>query len=83
MENFNFFSFIRDGVRRSVLGGVEDAVQTLGLPPESDSTKSVLFKNLLTDDTVDASTPRKITASRGGQSKLGRGIGDLQPVKEV
>jgi hypothetical protein len=85
MADFNFFNFIRDGVRRSILGGVEDAVQTLGLPPENDSSKSVLFRNLLTEESAGAVPSRKIAAeARSGQRKLGRGISDLQPVvKEI
>ena len=33
MNNMNFFGWIRDGVRQSVLLGVSDAVEQLGTPP--------------------------------------------------
>ncbi|MEZ6074929.1 MAG: hypothetical protein R3C56_04395 [Pirellulaceae bacterium] len=32
MNNMNFFGWIRDGVRQSVLLGVSDAVEQLGTP---------------------------------------------------
>lgn len=36
MSNMNLFSWIRDGVRQSVLLGVSDAVEQLGTPPSTD-----------------------------------------------
>jgi hypothetical protein len=34
MSNLGFFGWLREGVRRSVLLGVSDAVEQLGLPSE-------------------------------------------------
>lgn len=36
MNGVNFFSWIRDGVRQSVLLGVSDAVEQLGTPAAND-----------------------------------------------
>ena len=36
MSGVNFFSWIRDGVRQSVLLGVSDAVEQLGTPASTD-----------------------------------------------
>lgn len=36
MNGVNFFSWLRDGVRQSVLLGVSDAVEQLGTPASSD-----------------------------------------------
>ena len=36
MSNINFFGWIRDGVRQSVLLGVSDAIDQLGTPPSTD-----------------------------------------------
>lgn len=35
-NNINFFGWIRDGVRQSVLLGVSDAIDQLGTPPATD-----------------------------------------------
>lgn len=35
MQNFNFFQWIREGVKHSVLQGVSDAVDTIGAPDET------------------------------------------------
>ncbi len=36
MSSINFFGWIRDGVRQSVLLGVSDAIDQLGTPPSTD-----------------------------------------------
>ncbi len=35
--NVNFFEWLRDGVRQSVLLGFSDAMEQIGSPPDSDS----------------------------------------------
>jgi len=34
--DFNFFTWLREGVRQSVLLGVSDAVEQIGMPPENE-----------------------------------------------
>ncbi|RMF41423.1 MAG: hypothetical protein D6753_09635 [Planctomycetota bacterium] len=48
MQNFNFFQWIREGVRQSVLMGVSDAVEQLGAAPEIDSAHPALANLLKT-----------------------------------
>lgn len=82
--NFNFFDWIRDGVKRSVLLGVSDAVQTMGMPQEEESSKDKIL-SFLQDGTQGASSRRKVpsSANSSGQKKLGRSINDIHGAKEA
>ena len=81
--NFNFFDWIRDGVKRSVLLGVSDAVQTMGMPQEEESSKDKIL-SFLQDETDTASPRRRVTGSgAGGQRKLGRSLNDIQAAREA
>ena len=42
--NFNFFNWIRQGVKQSVLMGVHDAVECIGTPVETDQVKETLLQ---------------------------------------
>ena len=42
MSGSNFFSWIRDGVKQSVMLGVADAIDELGTPEENDATGRVM-----------------------------------------
>ncbi|MDR0520856.1 MAG: hypothetical protein LBH00_03265 [Planctomycetaceae bacterium] len=81
--NYNFFDWVREGVCKSVLGGVEDAVNTLGMPPDTDSKDKLL--GFLKSDTVNEPPVRRITGTASGRTKaLGRNpLGDSQTVKEA
>ena len=67
--NVNFFQWLRDSVRRSVLLGVSDAIEQIGTP-DSDSTPDI--SALLQGDSK--SKPRK----RGGSRKrLGKSLKEM------
>jgi hypothetical protein len=73
---FNFFAWIREGVRRSVILGVNDAVESLGAPPEDETWKDRVGRLL------EHSGPPLATASAlaGGKKKrLGRSLKDFTP----
>ncbi len=81
--NFNFFDWIRDGVKRSVLLGVSDAVQTMGMPQEEESSKDKIL-SFLQEETEAVSPRRRMTgAGSGGQRKLGRSLNDIQAAREA
>ncbi len=81
--NFNFFDWIRDGVKRSVLLGVSDAVQTMGMPHDEESSKDKIL-GFLQDETETAIPRRRVTGSgTGGQRKLGRSLNDIQAAREA
>lgn len=84
--DFNFFNWFRDGVKRSVLLGVSDAVQTLGMPQDEESSKDKILSFLQQDDPQSGAGKRRITGgsgSGGGQRKLGRSINDIHAVKDA
>jgi len=80
--NFNFFDWIRDGVRRSVLLGVSDATQQLGMPPDEDKARDTILAFLQDDSDVSnrGQLTGPTTGGRGGR-KLGKSITDIHPVK--
>jgi hypothetical protein len=69
MADLNFFNWIRDGVRRSVLLGISDAVQQIGEPDGTDLKQEVLA--ILEEKTA----PRPRTQKR----RLGRSLKELTP----
>lgn len=82
--DFNFFNWIRDGVKRSVLLGVSDAVQTMGMPQDEESSKDRILSFLQQDDGQNGTSKRRVTnGSVSGQRKLGRSINDIHPVKDA
>ena len=73
--SFNLFDWLRSGVRDSVLLGVTDAVQTMGMPHD-ESSKDKILGFLKTDSD---SQVRRITngAAPAGTKKLGRGLSEI------
>ncbi len=73
----NFFTWIREGVKQSVLLGVADAVEHLGAPPEGDNSSQKLL-SFLRDD----SSPSTTSKGRKGQPRrLGRSLRDIEAEK--
>ncbi|MDR3183472.1 MAG: hypothetical protein LBT89_11260 [Planctomycetaceae bacterium] len=80
--SFNFFDWVRDGVKNSVLLGVSDAVNTMGMPHDDSSKDKILGflqTSAVTEENVSAA--RRVGTSAG--KKLGRSLSDLQIVKEA
>jgi hypothetical protein len=83
--DFNFFDWIKNGVKWSVLHGVEEAVQELGTPPsDEESPKGKILSFLQNEE------PQKLTSTNaapvrrrlGGSSsaparKLGRSLAEI------
>ena len=72
--NVNFFEWLRDGVRQSVLLGVGDAIDQIGTPADSDDLHpnvAALFQN----------ETGKTKAVRGGNAgsrkRLGKSLKDM------
>ncbi len=67
----NFFDWIRQGVKRSVLEGVADAVDHLGTPVEQDQIR----EQLLAYSSADTNTNMlEGSAQPAMRKRLGRGI---------
>lgn len=77
--NVNFFQWLRDGVRQSVLLGVSDAVDQIGLP-ESDQDAEPTITRLLGGESTSTKGRRKPKASTaGGRKRLGKSLSDMEP----
>jgi len=75
--SFNFFDWIRENVKNSVLFGLNDAANAMGTPTEESGKDKIL--SFLRNNT-DGETPvRRITggASSSGVKKLGRSLNDI------
>ena len=71
--NINFFEWLRDSVRQSVLLGVSDAVEQIGTPPDSDELNP-RFAALLTADDKAKSKP---SAKSSGRKRLGKSLKEM------
>ncbi len=80
-NNFNFFEWMRNGVKSAVLLGVSDAVEEIGMPTETEgSDKNMLgfLQNAKTQKISNSSSSSG--SSRGGSRKrLGRSLKDIEP----
>ena len=82
--NFNFYEWIRAAVKRAVLMGVTDAVETLGMPPDDESSKDKILSFLQSDEPqkiAPAPATRRLSGGSSGNSnrKLGRSIAEIHP----
>jgi hypothetical protein len=73
--SFNFFNWIRDGVKHSVLLGVSDAVGTLGSPREGDDVQQRLMSFLQNSGSGGQAASLGVAAPR---KKLGRTLQEIQ-----
>ncbi|MDR0871077.1 MAG: hypothetical protein LBN39_09835 [Planctomycetaceae bacterium] len=83
--NFNFFDWIRDGVKRAILLGTSDAVEVMGMPHEEETAKDKILSFLRDDSVASAAPPRNRIAGSvsTGQRKLGKSITEIHALKEA
>lgn len=86
MNGVNFFSWIRDGVRQSVLLGVSDAVEQLGSPPTNEEvhpSAAGLLGPVMKSSTISPAAPIRNKSSAGGgtRRRLGRSLKDMNAPK--
>ena len=76
--NFNFFDWIREGVKQSVLLGISDAAETIGTPKETDHVNQQLFLAIRKDSQTAA------LAHNAGNppKKLGRSLQQIMDQDE-
>ncbi|HMO15181.1 MAG TPA: hypothetical protein PKD64_17560 [Pirellulaceae bacterium] len=75
---FNLFSWIREGVKRSVMLGVADAVQQVGTPLEGGDLQGSLqhfLQNI--EKSSDANLVPGNVPNNGGRKRLGRSLRDI------
>ncbi len=86
MSNINFFGWIRDGVRQSVLLGVSDAIDQLGTPPNTDEMHPdvIAFLQNGAPAAAAAGVAPKLAGNGGGRGnqnnrkRLGRSLKDIE-----
>lgn len=78
--NMNFFEWLRDGVRQSVILGVSDAVEQIGVP-ETDQEVQPTLAALLGNETVATTKPRRKTTAASGRKRLGKSLKDMNTTK--
>lgn len=66
--DFNFFGWLREGVRRSVLLGVSDAVEEIGMPADADDTPQLFIDSVRQGAKATAKKTTKTTRKRLGKS---------------
>lgn len=71
--NVNFFEWLRDGVRQSVLLGVSDAIEQIGTPADSDD----LHPNVAAMLQGDAPKSKRLK-SGGSRKRLGKSLKDME-----
>jgi hypothetical protein len=89
MNGVNFFTWIRDGVRQSVLLGVSDAVEQLGTPASADeihpSVAGLLGPSMNSNSNSNNQLPVARTGGNGsgtaGRKRLGRSLKEMNSPK--
>ena len=70
--NFNFFDWIQKGVTRSVLLGISDAVEIVGMPQDEETARDKIFHYLQTEENNLETFRRKVTNSGGSSTGTSR-----------
>lgn len=71
--NINFFEWLRDSVRQSVLLGVSDAVEQIGTPPNAEELSPKFAAFLNSDDNAKP----KVNSRTGGRKRLGKSLKEM------
>ncbi len=81
MNGMNFFTWLRDGVRQSVLLGVSDAIETLGSPAATEELHPSVAGLLKVDkgmETAPMLAHAGNAPNRGNRKRLGRSLKDIE-----
>jgi len=75
---FNLFDWIREGVKRSVILGVHDAVEAIGSPADDDARQRLVA--LLPPPEAAATEPALAAGTK--RKRLGRSLRDFDGAEE-
>ncbi|MFO0905136.1 MAG: hypothetical protein U0939_19170 [Pirellulales bacterium] len=75
MSGFNVFSWIREGVKQSVLLGVSDALEQIGTAPDGEEAKPRILDLARRSDLLVAADVPKGEAK---PKRLGRSLRDME-----
>ena len=74
--NVNFFEWLRDGVRQSVLLGVSDAIEQIGTPADSEDLHPNVAALLQGDGGADSAKSKR-TRGGAGRKRLGKSLKEM------
>ena len=77
----NFFSWLRNGVKQSVLLGVSDAIEDLGVPENSDDLHPGVAA-LLRGESSGTGKRTGAANKSGGRKRLGRSLKEIEAAVE-
>lgn len=75
--DFNFFQWLRDGVRQSVLLGVSDAVEQIGAPDTSAEIHPDVAALLNPTTNQAGGSKRRKVGTTGGRKRLGKSLQEM------
>lgn len=73
--DFNLFTWIREGVKQSVLLGVSDAIETIGTPENAADINPRLLEFMRRDSAAET---EKRVATGAARKRLGRSLKDVE-----
>jgi hypothetical protein len=73
--NFNLFLWIREGVKQSILLGVSDAIEAIGVPDNSEDITPRLLEFMRGEQSETGAKTGSRTAKR---KRLGRSLKDME-----
>lgn len=73
----NFFEWIRDGVRQSVLLGVSDAIEQLGTPAETDDIHPGVASFMASEKGEKKRVAGATAPAGNARKRLGRSLKDI------
>ncbi|MBX7073625.1 MAG: hypothetical protein K1X71_10795 [Pirellulales bacterium] len=71
----NFYTWVREGVKRAILLGFADAIEQIGVPHENDDAGQQLLAVLRQGKTLEA--PERAPAATTGRKRLGRSLDEI------
>jgi hypothetical protein len=74
---FNFFDWVREGVKQSVLLGVSDAAEHIGTPAESEQLNQRLTAAFYDGRALTDQQQSKSRTGRGRRKALGRSLSTI------
>jgi hypothetical protein len=74
--NFNLFMWMREGVKQSILLGVSDAIETIGMPEDSDQMNPKFLEFMRQD-----AKGKGASGSSTRRKRLGRSLKDMETEK--
>ena len=85
MSQMNLFTWLRDGVRQSVLLGVSDAIEQIGTPANADELHPSVSNFLKLEGDAESGVNKRVTnsgAKTRAKKRLGKSLKEIGPGAE-